>query len=300
MGGRVSEIYNSLSEEEKNKNQKEYEQLLAAFMAILKNYPNAEKRNEAIEDLMGLRAKFAIERGIRAYGMTPTAAYELIKKDNDELSEKKREKKMVITALIDNMIEFAVCEEYQLLQELPSVNENVNLDDEGLDWEDEEFAAPYKERCKKYNNTFAAVENSDVEYAMKLALIWLSYRKGVYLTYWTQNDHRVRPWHLALQGFTASKEEFPSWMIPPIEWACRCYLVEDTEARGAANSALKYVQAAADNEPEKPEQLDGIFKESVCKGGRVFSDEHPYFDVSDDDIGWLEGFVKNIREEYYG
>ena len=48
MGGRVSEIYNSLSEEEKNKNQKEYEQLLAAFMAILKNYPNAEKRNEAI------------------------------------------------------------------------------------------------------------------------------------------------------------------------------------------------------------------------------------------------------------
>lgn len=264
----------------------------------MKNYRDKEDRDEALIKLMELRAKFLIERGIEGYDMTTEDAYALIKNDIEgELDEKDIEKRKVLRALIDNMVEFAVCEEYQLFKALPSVNEDINLDKDDIDWEDESVILPYESLCAKYNNTYASVENSDVNYAMQIAAAWLIIDSRQYLTYWTQNDHRVRPWHMALQGFTARKRDFPGWMIPPIEWACRCYLVED-EYSASSNSAKDVMGVT--KAPEKPSQLDGIFKESVCQGGRIFSDEHPYFEVDENDKEWLEDFVEDIKKTYYG
>ena len=60
---------------------------------------------------------------------------------------------------------------------------------------------------------------------------------------------------------------------------------------------IKNIQAKA---PKKPKELDGVFSESVCKCGRIFSKSHPYFDVDKADKTMLKRLVKNIREKYYG
>ena len=52
--------------------------------------------------------------------------------------------------------------------------------------------------------------------------------------------------------------------------------------------------------PEKPAELNGIFKESICKCGRIFSEEHPYFEVDADDEDMLTRFVERLRKKYYG
>src|SRR5574344_2228174 len=129
---------------------------------------------------------------------------------------------------------------------------------------------------------------------MSIDLAWLSYSENMILTYMTMNDDRVRPWHYELQGFSAKRNDFPAWMVPPIEWACRCFLIngEDT----LAQTDIKKISAKI---PKKPKQIDGVFSESVAKCGRIFSKSHPYFNVRKEDKDKLKGIVKRIKEKYY-
>ena len=184
---------------------------------------------------------------------------------------------------------------YQLMKDVYTVDPNFDFDTDDLDFDDEDAMSDYVKLCEKYNKVYAAVENSDIEYAMAMAWRWLRWNSETYLTYMTQNDDRVRPWHYALQGFTAKRDDFPAWMIPPIEWGCRCFLVNDSNYYSKLD--IRNVQAKA---PEKPKELDGVFAESVCKCGRIFSKSHHYFNIDKKDTRMLKGIVKNIRKVYYG
>ena len=256
---------------------------------------------------MALRAQYAIGHAIDGFKMDVDEALQLLKNTKDDtLTQSDIEKRARLVAAVDNLIEFAVCAEYQMYKEV--LKHNPDIYDDEVDFNDDDEVTPYYNICNKYNDTYAAVENGDIKYAMGIAYEWLWCSANTYLTYMTQNDDRVRPWHYALQGFTARRDDFPSWMIPPIEWGCRCFLMSESGEIIADGDKAKEVVAATGLQhseqfadvPEKPDEIDDVFSESVCKCGRIFSKAHPYFNVAKADKDKLQEYVDDIRKQYYG
>jgi hypothetical protein len=270
--------------------EKEYLAILAIFERFLDERDGMEEPWEVMEELMALRADFAIHHAIHGFGMEWDDAIELVQSNLESLSEEDRARADILIAAINNMVEFAVVEEYQMMSEADDVDEEA---EEG-DLSDEEREELLLAVCKKYNSQYAYVENLDIEYAMMVADALVVIAADTELMYMTQGDERVRPWHLQYEGFTAPKSRFPAWLIPPIEHRCRCYLVE-VDNTGAK---LNNVQNNTLKMPEMPEWFNRTFKESVALGGRIFSDEHPYFQVNSNDSSRLAEIVQRIKEKY--
>ena len=294
MAGRIPKIYNDLSDEDKDDSQAEYEELLPLFINLVKSLRDPDNKKQALLDLARLRAQLAISHAFEGFDIEQDEAIRLINQTGD-LSELDEEKKKRLIAAINNLIEFSVCEEYQLMTNIYKTLPDFDFDSDEFDTDNEEAMEPLEELNKKYNLIYAGVENMDIEYAMMIALAWVSSGKKATLTYMTQNDDRVRPWHFALQGFSAKKDDFPSWMIPPIEWGCRCFLV-DSNGDSVINQLDLHVFAKA---PKKPKQIDDVFSESVAKCGRIFSKSHSYFKVGDKDKDALKEMVELIKQDYY-
>lgn len=294
MAGRIPKIYNDLSYEDKDDSQAEYEELLPLFINLVKSLRDPDNKKQALLDLARLRAQLAISHAFEGFDIEQDEAIRLINQTED-LSELDEEKKKRLIAAINNLIEFSVCEEYQLMTNIYKTLPDFDFDSDEFDTDDEEAMKPLEELNKKYNLIYAGVENMDIEYAMMIALAWVSSGKDATLTYMTQNDDRVRPWHFALQGFSAKKDDFPSWMIPPIEWGCRCFLV-DSNGDSVINQLDLHVFAKA---PKKPKQIDDVFSESVAKCGRIFGKSHSYFKVGDKDKDALKEMVELIKQDYY-
>lgn len=286
-------IYNSLSDDEKDEIEEEYEQLLPLFVSLVRNLSNKGKKKEAFIELAKLRAKIAISHAFDGFSIDYGDAISLIN-ETEGLTDLEEEKKKRLIAAINNLIEFCVCAEYQLMCDVYDEEPNFDFNNDVYEINEDDDNDPLILLCKKYNKTYLGVEDTDIEYAMKVALAWVIAEKHQELTYMTQNDDRVRPWHYALQGFTAKKDDFPSWMIPPIEWGCRCFLVE-YNGDSVVNS-IKSVRAKY----EKPKQLDDVFSESVAKCGRIFSKSHSYFKVWKKDKKKLDEIVEIIKKDYYG
>lgn len=282
-----------MSDEERTQHESEYKALLAIFINMLKNL-NSDTREEALYALAELRAELAINHAFKGLDLDVEEALQILKnKDDNSLTQYEKELRKRIIAAVDNLIDFAVCEEYQLYQEVID-----GYDDSEIDFNSDEYEE-LEALCEKYNDTYAAIENSDIEYALMVAARWLGMGSNDYLVYWTQNDAKVRPWHMELQGYAAPRDEFPSWMIPPIEWNCRCFLeVLEVGAMGK-NDALKRVKGSASS-IKKPSQLSDVFSESVATCGRIFGPSHSYFNVKPDDKEMLQGFVSRIKKQYYG
>lgn len=284
-----------MSDEDKTQHDSEYQKMLALFIALLKKW-NTSEREEALYELAEQRAENTISHVLKGLNVDYDYAIQLLQNsDTSNLSQHDKDLTDRLKVAVDNLIDFSVCEEYQLYDEvweqLSDANSPDDLDIDLEDYEDFELF------CEKYNDTYAAIEDSDIEYAGFMAAWWITLSEKDYIVYWTQNDALVRPWHMALQGYTAPRDEFPSWMIPPIEYNCRCYL-ESLEYPGAFGKA-KRVMAKA-NEIAKPKQLSNVYSESLAKCGRIFSAEHPYFSVKEKDKGVLKGFVERLKEKYYG
>lgn len=272
------------------------EKMLDLFISLIRSMGYANSREEALYQLAELRSEIAINKAFDGFNIEPEDALDLVREmDLTKLSEEDIEKRARLIAAISNLIEFAACEEYQLYKDVEELGDDYSRED----WADVDLddpLSPFLLINKKYNETYANVEDADIEYAMAMAYAWIGWGKNATLTYMTQNDERVRPWHYALQGFTAKRDEFPAWMIPPIEWACRCYLSVDYDIQAKLDLNILNKKSV----PERPKELDGIFKESVCKCGRIFSDEHPYFQIDDKDEDLLKKIVERLRLKYYG
>lgn len=280
-----------MSDEEKAQHESEYKALLALFIAMLKSL-NDSTREEALYALAELRAELAINHAFKGMNLDVDEALMLLKNmDDDNLTQHDKDVRDRVIAAVNNLIDFAVCEEYQLYQEVLE-----EYGDSEIDFNSEEYEE-LEALCEKYNDTYAAIENSDIEYAMGIAARWISIGSRDYVVYWTQNDAKVRPWHMELQGYAAPRDEFPSWMIPPIEWHCRCFLeVLDVKAQ---NNDIKRVKGSA-SKIQKPKELSDVFSESVATCGRIFGPSHPYFQVQEKDKEMLQEFVSRIKEHYYG
>lgn len=289
-----------MSDEDKAQHDSEYQELLAIFINFLKNI-HSDSRDEILYALMELRADLAISHAFRGFNIDEEEALMLLKTlDDNNLTQEDKDKRDRIVAAVNNLIEFAVCEEYQVSQKTDELYQSHLDEDEdyGIDFNDPDELDDYLVICALYNDTYAAIENADVEYAMTIAYKWVHTSATEYLTYWTMNDSKVRPWHLALQGYTAKRDDFPAWMIPPIEWNCRCFLISASGEEVLGNASdLRKVSAKV---PQKPSQIDDTFSESVAKCGRIFGKAHSYFQVKEKDKTFLQGCVTNIKSKYYG
>lgn len=258
------------------RHEEEYLALLAIFKRLMAKRNDNEAWLESVGELMALRADFAIRHACDGFDMTYEEAIELLNQTGD-LSKLDTAKRAILIAAIDNLVDFSVAEEYQMLSDLS--------DEDGDEYEYENL-----EIFKTYNHRYARVENADIEYAMIVAAMLASVGERTILTYVTQGDERVRPWHLQYEGYSAPKSSFPHWLIPPIEHMCRCYLVED--------SVYGSVQAAKTKELNMPDWFNPTFKESVAFGGRIFSDEHPYFQIAPENYDKLKEIATKIKARY--
>ena len=275
-----------IDDEEKKK---EYLAILAVFERFLDERDELEEPWEIMEELIALRAEFAIHHAIKGFGMEWDDALELVRSNLNTLPELDRARADILIASINNLVEFAAAEEYQMMSEADDVN------DEESDNEDEDEKRELLiSVCKKYNSQYANVENLDIEYAMMIADALVVIPADASLMYMTQGDERVRPWHLQFESFTAPKSRFPAWLIPPIEHQCRCYLVEVDDASFKIGDVKNEIVRL----PSMPEWFNPTFKESVALGGRIFSDDHPYFQVNIEDVPQLWDIVERIKAKY--
>lgn len=279
-----------MTEEQKARHDSEYQSLLALFVSLLSSL-SSDSKEDALFALSELRTEFAFNYVLDGLGIDFDEAMMLLQNaDDPNTTQSDKEKRDRLVAAIRNLIDFSVCEEYQLYDEVSDLIGDGDIDVNSDEYE--ELLA----LCEKYNDNYAAVENSDIQYAGVMAALWLKMSANDYLVYWTQNDMKVRPWHMALQGYAAPRDAFPSWMIPPIEYNCRCFL-ESLEI-GSVAGQLKNVIGSAKT-VEKPKQLNDVYSESLAKCGRIFGPSHNYFIVKESDKEMLQGFVKRLREKYY-
>lgn len=242
-----------------------------------------DDRWDLLEEMMRLRAEFAFNHAIHGFGMDFEKALELLRNHNEGLTKLEKEQRDILVAALDNLVDFAVAEEFQMMKALPK-NFNVNEDDDLTECESV---------CKLYNKTYAKIENEDIEFAMGVAAGWVTYSDNTVLTYMTQGDNRVRPWHMALEGTSYPKHSFPAWLIPPIEHGCRCFLVEESPIFGKSNLANVVGQVT-----EMPDFISPVFRESVAKCGRIFSDAHSYFTIPKSYKKRLRSIAQKIKEQW--
>lgn len=252
---------------------------------------NEENQWETLEDLMAARADNAIQRAFDGFGITYDDAIDLIR-NADNLNNEQLAKRNIIIAAVDNLVDFSVAEEYQMADDMAELEYSLT-EEEIEEMEDEDWLNFYMPIFNKFNDRYLRTENMDIEYSMIVAAYLSALQDDTTLMYMTMGDERVRPWHLQYEGYTAPKSQFPAWLIPPIEHHCRCFLVEDSRS-----STMGAIQASA--EPQMPEWFNRTFKESVALGGRIFSDEHPYFQVDERHVGRLNAIARRIKEKYTG
>jgi hypothetical protein len=259
-----------------------YAAIYAIFKRFLDRYGDEQEEWTLLEAMMALRAEYALQRAVKGFGMDFAQAVELMKSKNLGLDKQARERRRILLAALDNLVDFAVAEEFQMYDSLPDYGDGET--------DDEEMTAVFD----RYNRQYAKVEDDDIEYALSVAAGWLGYSDTSWLTYMTQGDERVRPWHMALEGMSYPKHSFPEWMIPPIEHGCRCFLVEDS-ARGG-NGDMAGVQGEL--VMPTPDFANPVFSESICKGGRIFGPAHPYFTIPSGYKKRLKAISKRIKDKW--
>lgn len=272
-------------DDSKDRHEEEVAILIPLFHDFVLSITNHEDEWESLEALMEARADIAIRRACAGFGVDFEEALLLIR-NADGLDSEQIAQRNIILSAVDNLVDFSVVEEYQMADDMAELEE---LLPDGEEME-EDWLELYLPIFSKFHDRYMRTENMDIEYAMIVAAYLSTIKENTVLMYMTQGDERVRPWHLQYEGFTAPKSSFPAWLIPPIEHQCRCYLIEDTETVMASIKASTV--------PEMPDWFNHTFKESVALGGRIFSDEHPYFQVDERHVGRLNAIAKRIKAKY--
>lgn len=197
-----------------------------------------------------------------------------IDKGTDEVTDNRA---LVLLSAMENLIDFATCQQYQMFRNMPSEISDDNYEE-------------VEKIFEKFNYLYANVEDNVVDQSAIMAFAWLHFNDNATLQYTTQRDERVRYEHELLDKLTYKKNEFPAELIPPIDYNCRCFLVENGGESG--NNTLESASWMA--------MVNPIFRESLAKGGRIFTDNHPYFDVDEDDEENINDIKEKIFDKWLG
>lgn len=232
----------------------EYLLLLATFRRLMNSWEDSAASWQVMEELISLRTASLFSRVLEGLHLDFDRAVVLLRNHNDFTTLHDREERDILVAAIDNLVEFAAAEEFAMLNDIREKTAEEGFDD-------------YESVCENYNLNYAETENSTVLYAASMAGWWMNQSTDTLITYMTQGDERVRDTHQALEGITYPKHAYPSELIPPIEWGCRCYLLSDSNE----------VSVSASLKSEYSKEVNPVFAESLAKKGRIFSPVHPYF-----------------------
>lgn len=263
--------------------------MLALLMELLKSMKAGKGEWKALQAMMERQASDFIGKALDALGVGLDEAVQMM--EDDEPSDP--DLKMVLRAAMLNLIDFSVAKEYQMAKELRGYPKTLS------DFTDtDNFNIGVNHR---YNTVWGEAEDGEVEWAARTAGGFIGYREGTVLVYCTQGDERVRPWHRDLEGLAYKKESFPEWLIPPIEWGCRCYLIDESYEEWGPVSDSVSPQALMRRygvEMEMPEEMNPVFRESLAKGGRIFSDAHRYFEMDRKHKAKLTRIANEIKKSY--
>lgn len=235
---------------------------------------------------MSEKASFAIKRAIGEFGLEEDYVFELLSREEDDssLNPTEQEDRRYFAALIANLIDFSVAQEYQMLEEIIEVAKATG--DYDLF---EEEALMYS---KRYNKLYTRVEQSDLVQAVAIAEVWRGIDGDEIIEYRTQRDERVRDLHRSFDGLRYRKRDFPPALVPPIEHGCRCFITNTgtTDGRKLTNRAGV---TALINKIANP-----TFRENFAETGVMFSEEHPYFDVAEEHLEELKKVSERIKKKY--
>lgn len=261
---------------EEDKYKEEYTAILNAFRKLIYSFENSAESWDIFEEIVTLRCSFLIDEAITGLRLDFDAALNILRNYNTGLTERDKQIREVLVAAIDNLVDFSIAEEFQMVNDLPDEIDLNNMEE-------------YEQICEKYNYTYASQENKDVLYAASVASWWIDIPSNEIITYMTQGDERVRASHLALEGLSFPKNEFPSDLIPPIDYACRCYLM--------SNGFESHVFASL-NKTYSSKMINPIFSESLATRGRIFNDKHPYFKIPKNQHERLKKIGKRIKDKF--
>lgn len=252
--------------------------MLAAFRRLIEISKTEEETWQGLEYIMDLRADFLINRVLVGLNLSMEEAKYKLNKADQYLSDKEKEERNILIAAYENLVDFAVAEEFQMVSNLPSSEEDIitNFDE-------------FEDVFERYNSTYAYAENQEASFSASMAFWWLAIASNTIVTYVTQRDERVRDSHAILDGEAYTKSQFPQELIPPIEWGCRCYLIESEMEMQAYLSGHKHYLPL----------IDPVFAESLAKGGRIFTDKHPYFNIPQKHKKRLTEIANRIKDKYY-
>lgn len=124
---------------------------------------------------------------------------------------------------------------------------------------------------KRHNDRYLRIETQMATQSAQAAESWQHFERRAYLypnlKYETAGDERVRESHRSLDG-TVRPVNDPFWDVyyPPNGWHCRCKVIQTDEAVTPGDGV--------DFDPPKG------FRGNVGKTGKIFGDDHPYFDQS--------------------
>lgn len=254
----------------------EYLPVLTAFRRLMDSLEDSAESWRVMEEIIMLRTASLYSRVLEGLHMDFDRALELLRNHNEFTTLQEKEQRDILVAAIENLVEFAAAEEYAMMTGVLEQSENEEPED-------------YEGICEKYNLTYADTENEQVLYAAGIAGWWINQSSGTLITYMTQGDERVRDTHLALEGLTYPKGSFPSELIPPIEWGCRCYLVAD--------DSRAHVYASAASQSGYIKKMNPVFSGSLATKGKIFSDAHPYFTSGFRENSRIQTIVKRLKNK---
>lgn len=254
----------------------EYLLVLTAFRRLMDSLEDSAESWHIMEEIIMLRTAFLYSRVLEGLHMDFDRALGLLRNHNEFTTLQEKEERDILVAAIENLVEFAAAEEYAMMTGVLEQSENEEPED-------------YEGICEKYNLTYADTENEQVLYAAGIAGWWINQSSGTLITYMTQGDEQVRDNHLALEGLTYPKGSFPSELIPPIEWGCRCYLVAD--------DSRAHVYASAASQSGYIKKMNPVFSGSLATKGKIFSDAHPYFTSGFWENSRIQTIVKRLKNK---
>jgi SPP1 gp7 family putative phage head morphogenesis protein len=186
-------------------------------------------------------------------------------------------------AMRENIYVFACFKSYQQVGEMVA----ALTDSSGNYVSFDVFEASAKALGEKYNRTYLEAEWATAQASGQSAAQWQDVLRNSnvapMLEYRAVKDDRVRESHRALHG-TRLPIDDPFWddFYPPNGWRCRCDVI--------ATKGKPKQPAMLPTEKEVP----GIFRNNPGKSKRVFTKEHPYYEVPKSEI---PGILKTAQDE---
>ena len=97
--------------------------MLAVFTRFVESLADETDSQEILEELMSLRADFLIQHALSGFDIDYDEALEMLR-NADGLTDGQAARRNIIVAAVDNLIDFAVAEEYQMARELPDLDDD--------------------------------------------------------------------------------------------------------------------------------------------------------------------------------